>query len=430
MVLTCINAHGDLLAEAVGYRLETTMSLYARVPLISALLMAALACTSAGAADTDSPPQRLSFEWNARARFESVDDAAFAKDAQLLSVRQRAGIRLRANANFSALVEGEWVATAGDDFNSGANGRIDRPAIIDPRGVELNQAWIGWNDGPFKAMLGRQRILIDNQRWIGNSGWRQNEQTFDASVFEWQPSPAFALQHVFFDRVHRINGDDARDPLARERELSSHLVDLRVVQAGQNWGAYVLAHDDQDVAAASTQTLGARWNGKHVIGAHAWNWRIDLAQQQDYGDNPANFSHQYWLLESGLNFGRVNWRAGYEHLGGDGRHALQTPLATLHAFNGWADRFLVTPADGLEDRYLGAGGALGQGERSAKMQWALTWHDLRADHGHAHYGSEWNASLSFPIAGKLTALAKLADYSADEFSRDSTKFWLQLEWAL
>lgn len=31
-----------------------------------------------------------------------------------------------------------------------------------------------------------------------------------------------------------------------------------------------------------------------------------------------------------------------------------TPLPTLHAFNGWADRLPVAPADGIEDNFFGA----------------------------------------------------------------------------
>ncbi len=44
---------------------------------------------------------------------------------------------------------------------------------------------------------------------------------------------------------------------------------------------------------------------------------------------------------------------GYELLGSDdGVAAFQTPLATLHKFNGFADQFLVTPAGGLQDIYF------------------------------------------------------------------------------
>ena len=98
------------------------------------------------------------------------------------------------------LLEGEGIASAGDSYNSGANGRTTRPAITDPEGAELNQAWIGWKDPHVAATLGRQRLLFDNQRWIGNSGWRQNEQTFDALAVDWQLAPPLTLRYAWLGR--------------------------------------------------------------------------------------------------------------------------------------------------------------------------------------------------------------------------------------
>ncbi|MBP6626116.1 MAG: hypothetical protein KA187_01735, partial [Arenimonas sp.] len=115
--------------------------------------------------------------------------------------------------------------------------------------------------------------------------------------------------------------------------------------------------------------------------------------------------------------------------GSDGRSAFQTPLATLHAFNGWADKFLVTPVNGLEDRYALATGKFGSGRLQDKLAWTVAWHDYRADRGGAAYGSEWNASLGFPLPGGLVGLVKLADYRSDGFARDTLKAWFQVEWS-
>ena len=146
-----------------------------------------------------------------------------------------------------------------------------------------------------------------------------------------------------------------------------------------------------------------------------------------------SFSHAYWLFEPTYASHGVTYRAGWEHLGGNGAHALQTPLATLHAFNGWADKFTTTPLGGLEDRYLGAGGKFGRAANTGKYSWAVSWHDYRADTGIAgtdsHYGNEWDASFGFPVHGPVNGLLKLADYRAEGFARDTRKLWLQLEWA-
>ena len=384
-----------------------------------------VAQTSAPAAAPIAAPWQ--FEWNARLRHENVDDDAFAQSAKATTLRLRAGLRLHFGGHFNALIEGEGIASAGDSYNSGANGRTTRPAITDPEGAELNQAWIGWKDPHVAAILGRQRLLFDNQRWIGNSGWRQNEQTFDAMAVDWQIAPALALRYAWLDRVHRVNGDDALDPLARERDLSTHLVNLGWKHGAQQWVGYAYLHDDQDVASASTMTYGARWTGARLREGNGFGWTLEAARQQDHADNPLAFSHAYWLLEPTFTARGVTYRAGWEHLGGNGVHALQTPLATLHAFNGWADKFTVTPAGGLEDRYLGAGGKFGRNAHAGKFNWTVAWHDYRADTG-GHYGSEWNASLGFPVHGPVNGLVKVADYRSDGYARDTRKLWLQLEW--
>jgi hypothetical protein len=369
----------------------------------------------------------LRFEWDLRLRHEHVDDVALAQDATADTLRLRAGLRFDFGHGWSALLEGEGVASANDRYNSGANGQTGYPAILDPSGAELNQAWLGWRGTQAAALLGRQRIVLDNQRFVGNVGWRQNEQTFDALALETRPAEGLALRYDWLDRVHRVAGDDARDPLARERDLDTHLLNAALQRGAQQWVGYAYLHDDNDLATASTATYGLRWTGNRKHEAMTWGWSAEYARQRDHAGNPLSFAHDYWLLEPSLQAHGVTWKAGWEHLGGDGRHALQTPLASLHAFNGWADKFLVTPPGGLEDVYVGAGGKFGRGRAAGKFAWALAWHDYRADQG-GDYGSEWDASLGFPLPGGIGGLVKLADYRSDGFARDTTKLWLQLEW--
>jgi hypothetical protein len=225
--------------------------------------------------------------------------------------------------------------------------------------------------------------------------------------------------------VHRVSGDDALDTLARERDLDTHLAELAWKHGIQQVSGYAWLLDDQDLESASTATLGVRAVTDAVHDGRGWGLALEFAQQRDYADNPLDFSHHYWLVEPAYTLHGTTLRAGWEHLGGNGAHALQTPLATLHAFNGWADKFLTTPPAGLEDRYLGAGCKF----HGKRLDWQLAWHDYHADDGDAHYGSEWDASLGFPVSGNVHGLVKLAAYDADAFARDTTKAWLQFEWS-
>lgn len=386
--------------------------------LATACLLA-LASAPAWPADTPAP---LQVEWDARARHGQVDNDAFARDARADTLRLRLGLRAQFGAGFSGYLEGAGVAAAGGHYNSGANGHTQYPAITDPKGSELNQAYLAWQGNRLGAIAGRQRLLFDNQRWVGNVGWRQHEQTFDAVALSWQPAADWTVRYAWLDRVHRIAGRDAILPTARERKLDTHLLNAAFKHGMQQWSGYAYLHEDRDVATASSATYGARWSGKPA--ADGFGWTLEAAHQTDYANNPGHFSHAYWLAEPAWTVHGITTKLGWEHLGGNGRHSLQTPLATLHAFNGWDDQFAVIPARGLEDRYAAVNGAFGP---QARIGWTLAWHDYRADRG-GRYGSEWNGSLGYAFSAAINGLLKLASYRADGFGRDDTKLWLQVEW--
>ena len=360
----------------------------------------------------------MHLDWNLRLRHEGVDDAALARTAAAQSLRLRLALRIGLAPGWTALVEGEGIA-AGGDFNSGSNGRTALPAITDPPGSELNQAWLGWRGTRAGATVGRQKLEWDNQRWLGSVGWRQNQQTFDALLLEASPQPDLTIQYAWLGRVHRVAGDEALDPLARERRLASHALRIARGKPGQGITAYALLHEDRDVPGASSATYGLRWTGSR---GPRLGWTAEIATQGDHADNPASFQHAYWLLEPSLRAADISWKLGWEHLGGDGQHALQTPLATLHAFNGWADRFASTPAAGLDDAWLSGTGKLGA------STWTLAWHDYRSDAGSARYGSEWNLALVRAFGPRWTGTLKLADYRAQDLGSDARKFWLQFEY--
>ena len=399
------------------------MRLYTVRP--AALSAAVSAALLVAAALPSHAEDRVKFEWDLRVRHERVEDDAFAKTADATTARLRAGLRFDLGSGWNALLEGEGVVNASDRYNSGANGETTYPAVADPESAEINQAWIGWKNDLFSVTAGRQRINLDNQRWVGAVGWRQNEQTFDALSMELKPDEHWDLRYSWLDRVHRVASDRARDPLARERNLSTHLFNASYKRGKQQLTGYAYIHEDQTVMSASTATYGLRWTGSIERQPLTWGWTAEIARQTEFADNPLLFRHNYWLLEPSLQAKGITWKLGWEHLGGDGHHALQTPLATLHAFDGWADKFLVTPAGGLEDRYVSAGGKAG------KFTWAAAWHDYDADTRMSfgtQYGRELDLSLGRPLWKGWNALVKVADYRSDGFARDTRKVWLQLQW--
>lgn len=383
--------------------------------------------TASQAQSVDAQDAPVQLEWNARLRHEQVDSAAYSPHAYADTLRLRLGIRAHIGYGWSYFIEGAGTASADDHYNSGANGQVAYPSITDPSGAELNQAWLAWQGDAFGLKAGRQEVTLDNQRWVGNVAWRQLEQTFDAVALQWKPGAHWTLRYDWLDRVNRVAGPDAVNPLARHRDLNTHLLNAAWSGDGQQVTGYAYLHKDRQVAAASTSTYGLRWTGKPGTDG-GLGWSVEGARQYDYANNPQSFAHNYWLVEPSWTQWGVTGKLGAEYLGGDGHTALQTPLATLHAFNGWDDQFTVTPLGGLKDYYASLNGSMGRSTIGSRLGWTVAYHQYRATKGSVRYGSEWDASLSYALMPGLNALLKAADYRADRYGYDDTKLWLQLEW--
>lgn len=168
--------------------------------------------------------------------------------------------------------------------------------------------------------------------------------------------------------------------------------------------AYGYWLDIPEAPISSSRTIGVRLTGDPALGASTTKitYAFEFARQSPAGRNLSDDTHSYWLFEPGLSFGSASVKLGYERLEGNGVSALQTPLATLHAFNGWADRFLVTPPAGLRDLYLDAGYTVPKGGGLlAGTGFRFAFHDYASTAGDLEYGREWNASIARPLLGPV-----------------------------
>ena len=197
------------------------------------------------------------------------------------------------------------------------------------------------------------------------------------------------------------------------------------VEAGK-WGTatpylYDLDFNSMASAGLSTRTYGASWEGKAKAGEWKLPYRVELAQQDDTADNPTGVDAAYLNLELKAQHERVTFAAAYEVLEGDpAEGAFNTPLATLHKFNGWADKFLTTPSNGLRDLSL-----------TVSYAWegltaALTYHDFAADSAGADHGSEIDAVVSYKADWGQLFGAKAALFAAETGGgyTDTDKFWV------
>lgn len=373
------------------------------------------------------------FTLDARLRYESVEDDAFARNGDATTVRARVGWRSPTVSGWSVFGEFEGTeALGGESFNSTANGHTGFPVIADPDNTELNQLYLNYQPSPTsRVTVGRQRLNYDNQRFIGAVGWRQNEQTYDAVDAQHRFGNGLTLRYSYLDRVQRVFGDDNPVRNNARWKLDAHLFNASLNVGPGLLSGYVYLFDNQSLPLSSHQDVGLRYAAKgSVHEGLGWLATGEYAHQSDYADGARVIDADYWLAEGGLVWKGLTGKLGFESLGGNGNYAFQTPFATGHAFAGWADKFLTTPVNGLEDRTVSIGGPLAGSGWAAKALWNVVYHDFQSDRGSIDYGKEWDVSLGFPVVKGVTALVKLADYQSDGFARDTRKVWLQLEWKL
>lgn len=365
-----------------------------------------------------------------RYRYEFVDQDNALKNANASTLRLRLNYRTGQWKGWSAFGEFDHVFhVLLDDFNSSAGtspNRTEYSVVADPEGSDLNQLYLDLDpDDNWKYRFGRQRILLDNQRFVGGVGWRQNEQTFDALTLNTQAIAKTALSYSYLSNVRRIFGQTVSAGKAR---LNGHLFNAKIsLNDSFSVTPYLYYLDYADDVVNSTATAGVRLAGSVKAGSSKIALLGEYAYQSDAADAPVSYDADYlhvtgdWVMENSLSLG-----LGFESLGGSSSPGefFRTPLATLHAFNGWADQFLLTPSGGLDDFYATV--------KFTIAGWSLTgvYHDFSAQTGSSDYGQEFDLSAGRKLGERYGVLFKGAFFSADSSSPlsnvDTNKFWIML----
>lgn len=385
-----------------------------------------------------------------RLRFENSDDDAVLRGGDGLTLRTVLGYTTGQFHTLSVRLAAQDVRAIINDYNDGTGrptAKTTRALIADPSATDLLEGYVASSFLPNTTIKVGRQIVARRQnplnRYIGAVVWRQNWQTQDAVSLENKSLPDTVLRYAYSWNVNRIFTDKGVGARA-QFDSDSHLFDLEYggLPFGKLEGfAYLL--DFANAPASSNATYGARFSGEHGV-ADQVNivYAAEYAMQDDYGANPANVNEDYFAGELGLA-----WKAAgtpptgflraagakftYEQLDGNGVTAFQTPLATGHAFQGWADRLLTTPADGIEDMHVTVDANLGG------FNVVLAYYDFSAANGNYDYGTEFNAQVTRAFNPQFTGGIKFASYDADTnatnvarngaLARDVSKFWVWVE---
>ncbi len=363
-------------------------------------------------------------------RWENVDqDQGTGKPitANANTARLRLGLLSPTYYDLQAYAEYEGLYALQEDYNSTRNRRNQYSVVADPDLSELNQFWLSYKGIPDTLVkVGRQRIKFDDDRFIGNVGWRQMEMTYDSILFTHKNQSIFGLT------VNAGYIDSVRTIFSTKESMNSPI--LNVNYKVGDWGnligyGYWLDYRERENFARSSQTYGLRFDGKSPQFFDTVNaiYTAEWSNQSDYADNPNHYQADRINLMAGATAYNLTLSGAVEQLNGFGNgvgattKAFQTPLGTNHAFQGWADLFLNTPANGIRDVFATASYKM----LNDSLIVTGVYHDFKDDTGSLQYGKEWDFSVLKKFGKHYSLLAKYANYNADGFGTDTQKIWLQ-----
>lgn len=407
-----------------------------------------------------------------RLRYEHVDQDGFQpgtkvgiepnptateqlKNANALTLRSLVGWQTAPYKNFSFGVQLTNVSKLDDDFNDGTNNtlinapsnqprNVEYAKVVDPSDTDINQLFVDWTGiKNTKIRLGRQQVNLDNVRFIGDIAFRQVMQVFDGVSLVNKSIPDTEVFLAHFERVKQITtesrGDGAIDIANVRYRISpteflvgyGYLDGFENLGFGRAWfgnaGNTALARaankvgDVNEFADQGNKILGLRLDGVHPFNPNLRAlYTAEYAKQDDYNGGDDRIDAHYYKLGGGFGYDNFSLRVDQELLSSnDGKYAFQTPLGTNHLFQGWVDKFLVTPAEGMRDTFV-----------TATYKWGdvLFFADYHVFHSDENFhtvgnglnnmgnrfGKEWNAAATYNYDKNIMAKIEYGRFTEDD----------------
>lgn len=400
-----------------------------------------------------------------RLRYENVQQdgngpagTAFAntplEDANAFTLRSLIGWQTSPFHNFSFAAQIINVAKFNDDYNDGTsltpiNAASNQPdklgyaKVVDPDQTNINQAYIDWTGiKNTKFRLGRQQTNLDNVRFIGDIGFRQVMQVFDGVSVTNKSIPDTNVYLAHFESVNQIN---TRYRTAGALDIVNAKYSISGTEGVTGYG-YFSKFDDlgfgnawfgvgNPTANQSNKTLGLRFDGTHPFSPNfRAAYTAEYAKQTDYSGGDSRIDAHYLKLGGGVGFDAFNLRIDQETLSSnDSKFAFQTPFGTNHLFQGWVDKFLATPKEGIKDTFITAT------YRLDDFLFFADYHFINSDKDFAKvsggtgdkYGKEWNAAVTYNVNSNIMTKLEYGKFTeSDQYKatasriRDTDKLWL------
>ncbi len=369
------------------------------------------------------------------------------KDGEALTLRSLIGWQTAPYQNFSLAGQLIDMSKFIDNFNDSSNNTLinassnqlsnaEYAKIIDPSYTGINQLYLDWTGlKNTRLRLGRQQVNLDNVRFIGDIGFRQVMQVFDGVSVLNKSLPETEVFAAHFKKVTQITAEQRTGNL----ELTNiryhispteflvgyaYISNIDELGFGNAWfGADALnnAGKPNSNADQSNKVFGLRLDGTHPFNPNfRAHYTVEYAKQSDYADGDKRIAAHYYKLGGGLGFDNFNFRLEQELLSSnDSKYAFQTPFGTNHLFQGWADKFLATPRQGIQDTFVSAT------YQYDDFLFFADYHLINSDEDFntvgggtatngSKYGTEWNMAATWNIDKNWMSKLEYGKYSEDD----------------
>jgi hypothetical protein len=382
------------------------------------------------------------------------------KDGEGITLRSLIGWQSAPFHNFSFAGQIINVSKFKDDFNDSTNStlvngasnqpnKVQYAKIVDPDDTDINQLFVDWTGiKNTRVRVGRQQINLDNVRFIGDIGFRQVMQVFDGITVLNKSIPDTEIYAGHIERVKQITtelrGDGALDILNAKYRISpseslvgyGYFSGFSDLGLGRAWfGNAGVAGTASATAGTSVgkngkinesvdqgnKTIGARLDGVRKIDD---NWKAlytaEYAKQSDYNGGDSRIDAHYYKVGGGAAYGNFTLRADQELLSSNNsKYAFQTPFGTNHLFQGWADKFLATPVEGIQDAFVTAT------YKYDDFLFFADYHVIISDENfHTvgsgastngdKFGKEWNAAVTYNVNKNIMTKLEYSKFTEDD----------------
>ncbi len=139
--------------------------------------------TISSSLDSEKSPFTVSLQY--RPRFEYNQNKDFTADTsnEFVSQRARIGVTWNFNEYIFSMIQFQDVRTWGEEFVVTGDNTIND---FSANAIDLHQGFVQLGCKHWYAKVGRQEILFDNQRLVGNADWLQQGRALDSIVFGFQ----------------------------------------------------------------------------------------------------------------------------------------------------------------------------------------------------------------------------------------------------